>query len=407
MATKSYTTIHSGYKLSPCTFEKHSRTAAEHYTHSCGDVWFNTRHWKTDRIANEAKALKLLAERTRIPIPQFIQCGQNDDRSMFLEMNRVDGIDLSEVSKECQKPGGVRHNDGGECNKCKNIAKANVEHFIQTVLLPELAKLRSNKTGLDGFVLPPAWMLEYDTRLRWDVNASSYEEFVFTHGDVGPDNLRMDPYTLTVKLPEYPEGCYEFLIEGFAGVFGHLIEPTVKSFSWNKHWAVDHDKKTVKLLGDSFETRRSGLEETLVHERDIGTFNVLKRWTEKRFPIYGPDRELVADIERSAAGLFGIVTYGVQLITYCENEDGISIWAARRAVNKALYPNKLGVTVGGSLPAKETPFECLVREAQEEASLPSSLLTKAANSVGILTYVMASDVKSAKGSEPGLIRAEV
>lgn len=215
-------------------------------------------------------------------------------------------------------------------------------------------------------------------------------------------------YLLTsARLSEYPEGCYEFLIEGFAGVFGHLIEPTVKNFSWNKHWAVDHDKKTVKLLGDSFETRRSGLEETLVHERDIGTFNVLKRWTEERFPIYGPDRELVADIERSAAGLFGIVTYGVQLITYCENEDGISIWAARRAANKALYPNKLGVTVGGSLPAKETPFECLVREAQEEASLPSSLVTKAAKSVGILSYVTASDVKSAKGSEPGLIRAEV
>ena len=199
MATKSYATIHSAYKLSPNTFEKRSRTAAEYHGQPSGDVWFNTRHWKTERIVNEAKALKLLAERTRIPIPQFIRCGQNDDGSMFLEMSRVDGIDLSEVGKECQRPGGVGHNDGGECNECRNIAKANAEHFIQTVLLPELAKLRSNKTGLDGFVLPPAWMLEYDTRLRWDIKTSSYEEFVFTHGDMGPDNLRMDPYSLTVK----------------------------------------------------------------------------------------------------------------------------------------------------------------------------------------------------------------
>ena len=81
--------------------------------------------------------------------------------------------------------GGVRHNDGGECNKYMNIAKANAEHFIQAVLLPELAKLRSNQIGLDGFVLPLAWMLEYDTRLCWNAKTSSYEEFVFIYGDLG------------------------------------------------------------------------------------------------------------------------------------------------------------------------------------------------------------------------------
>jgi Ser/Thr protein kinase RdoA (MazF antagonist) len=42
-------------------------------------------------------------------------------------------------------------------------------------------------------------MLEYDTRSHWDVKTSSREEFVFTHGDLGPDNLRIDPDTLTVK----------------------------------------------------------------------------------------------------------------------------------------------------------------------------------------------------------------
>lgn len=183
MATKSWTTIHSGYEFSPFTFKKRSRTATEYYAQPCGDVWFNTRHWKTERIINEAKALKLLAERTRIPIPQFIRYGQKDDGSMFLETSRVDGIDLSEAGKECRKPGGVRHNSVGECNKCMDIAKANAEHFIQTVFLPELAKLRSNITGLDGFVLPPAWMLEYDTRSHWNTKTSSYKEFVFTHGD--------------------------------------------------------------------------------------------------------------------------------------------------------------------------------------------------------------------------------
>ncbi|KAL1604895.1 hypothetical protein SLS60_004435 [Paraconiothyrium brasiliense] len=209
------------------------------------------------------------------------------------------------------------------------------------------------------------------------------------------------------SLPQYPETCYKLLLEGFSGVFGHLIEPTVQKFTWNSHWAVDHGKRTVKLLGDSFEARKNGLEDTLEYEREHGTFNVLKRWTEERLPIYGPGRQFVADIERSAAGLFGIATYGVQLIAYVENEDGLRIWAARRAASQALYPSKLGVTVGGSLPTGETPLQCLIREAQEEASLSEDLVSKSAHAVGILSYVTTSDAKSARDSEAGLIRAEV
>jgi 8-oxo-dGTP pyrophosphatase MutT (NUDIX family) len=218
---------------------------------------------------------------------------------------------------------------------------------------------------------------------------------------------RSHTFTDTASLPQYPDGCYKFLIEGFPGVFGHLIEPTVTSFTWNKNWLVNHDRKTVQLLGTTFEARTNALEETLIFERDKGTFKVLQRCTNERFPIYGPNRELVADIERSAAGLFGIVTYGVQLIAYREDADGISIWLARRAAHKALYPNKLGVTVGGSLPARETPFECLIREAQEEANISAAVVNEFSKSVGIISYVTASDIKSAKSSEPGLIRAEV
>ncbi|KAL8701651.1 MAG: hypothetical protein Q9201_004783 [Fulgogasparrea decipioides] len=199
MPTQQTSTVHSVYELSSTTFKKRSRTFSEYSTVPGGDVFFNTRHWKTERIVNEARALKLLAEQTRIPIPRLIQCGQNPDGSMFLEMSREDGIPLSEVDEECRKPGGVRHNSGGKCNACMDIAKANAAHFIRTILHPELAKLRSNTTGLNGFVLPPAWILEYDIRSQWDSKTSSKEEFIFIHGDLGPDNLFMDPSTLTVK----------------------------------------------------------------------------------------------------------------------------------------------------------------------------------------------------------------
>lgn len=101
------------------------------------------------------------------------------------------------------------------------------------------------------------------------------------------------------------------------------------------------------------------------------------------------------------------MTYGVQLITYVQDSEGrISVWLARRAPTKTLYPNRLGVTVGGSLPARETPFECLIRESQEEASLPADLVSKHAKSTGTIAFVTASESKTTSGGESGLIRAE-
>jgi isopentenyldiphosphate isomerase len=214
-----------------------------------------------------------------------------------------------------------------------------------------------------------------------------------------------------IRLPSYPDDCYSFLTENYPGVFGHLIPPTVASFTWNEHWTVDHNQKTVQLRGTSYAARTNALKSTLLSEREKGTFNVLKQWTNECVPIFGPARELVATIERSAASLFGIATYGVQLITYCECDGAIAIWAARRASHKALYPNKLGVTVdgtvGGGLRALKTPFKYLIRKAGEEASLPANLIAESAKAVGIIRYVTASDATSARESEPGLIRAEV
>ena len=94
----------------------------------------------------------------------------------------------------------VGHSSSGECNMCRNIAQANARIFIEHLVLPELAQLSSNATGLEGFVMPPAWMLDTNTRDHCEEPVtSSCEEFKFTHGDLGPSNLLMDSKTLMVK----------------------------------------------------------------------------------------------------------------------------------------------------------------------------------------------------------------
>lgn len=198
MVTKTWSNIHSVYEQSSTTFKKRSRSKAEYYAEKGGKVFHKTRHWKNERILNEARALILLAK-TKIPVPRYIRSGKNPDGTMFLEMSGEDGIELSEVGQTCHMPGTVGHSSSGECDMCKGIAQANAKVFIETVLLPELAQLRSDTTGLEGFVIPPAWMLETDTREHWEPVTFPHPVLLFIHGDLGPSNLLMDPRTLTVN----------------------------------------------------------------------------------------------------------------------------------------------------------------------------------------------------------------
>lgn len=110
-------------------------------------------------------------------------------------------------------------------------------------------------------------------------------------------------------------------------------------------------------------------------------------------------------IERIAAPLFGIITYGVQLLAYTEKDDELYVWIARRAQTKRTFPGMLDSTVGGSLTAGEIPFECLVREANEEASFDTSLTRSKAAAVGAISYLCLTDERS-KG-EKGLLCPEV
>ena len=100
---------------------------------------------------------------------------------------------------------------------------------------------------------------------------------------------------------------------------------------------------------------------------------------------------LVVSIERVAAQLFGIITYGVQLLAYREGPSGLKVWIARRARTKRTFPGMLDSTVGGSLRHKETPAQCLVRESGEEASIPASMVQTRAKPCGSVTYLDEAD----------------
>lgn len=92
-------------------------------------------------------------------------------------------------------------------------------------------------------------------------------------------------------------------------------------------------------------------------------------------------------VDRGALARFGIRAEGVHLNGYVRRPDGLHFWIARRAPDKMVDPDKLDNIVAGGMPFGLGPWETLVKESQEEASLGAELVARAVP-VGAVTYRM-------------------
>lgn len=179
----------------------------------------------------------------------------------------------------------------------------------------------------------------------------------------------------------------------------------------NRHWKLDTQRGTLTFQPRDaegapvvdLESRNWILADYLYEVREKKIFQALEGWRNERFPIYGPQKEVLLSMERSATALFGVVTYGVHMIGYVVTDEGMKIWTPRRALNKQTYPGMLDNTVAGGLSTGEKPFECLVREAEEEASLPADL-ARTAQACGTVTYFHIRDGRA--GGEIDLCEPE-
>lgn len=123
--------------------------------------------------------------------------------------------------------------------------------------------------------------------------------------------------------------------------------------------------------------------------------------------MYGPGGEVLYSIERAASALFGIVTYGVHLSAFVRDPTasyGIKLWIPRRAKSKQTYGGMLDNTVAGGMATGEEPLECVIREAEEEASLPAEIVRRSVKAAGTITYILLRDKKA--GGETGLVQPE-
>ena len=112
------------------------------------------------------------------------------------------------------------------------------------------------------------------------------------------------------------------------------------------------------------------------------------RWRDEAFPVRAhPDGPSLALIDRGLLPVFGIAAEGVHVNGLVRRGDGLHLWVARRAADKALDPGKLDHIVAGGVAAGFTPWQTLIKEAEEEAAIPAGLAARAVRS-GAVSYAM-------------------
>ena len=251
--------------------------------------------------------------------------------------------------------------------------------------------------------------------MPWNASISEPNELSFSH------LLKLKPLVLTTASFPYPStpahtsllSTLYTLLSPTGSPIGYLTEPVFTALakvpiSIKGELSVTRSTRTISCFHQPTAAERSAaIAAVCTYWRTHKTFAVLSGWRDELYPVYDTDGSLVFDVERSASCLFGVVTYGIHMTCYTaspDSEHGIKIWVPRRSKSKSTYPGMLDNTVAGGMPSGELPLESLVREADEEASLPEALVRREVESKGTITYVYIRDLRA--GGEEGFIQPE-
>ncbi len=106
------------------------------------------------------------------------------------------------------------------------------------------------------------------------------------------------------------------------------------------------------------------------------------------YPVTPGQREqALFELDRTAASLFGLRTFGQHLNGVVRDGDQWFMWVAERAEDKPTFPGMLDQLVAGGLPVGISLAQNLYKECGEEASISVKMAAQA-RFVGAITYNM-------------------
>ncbi|ORY93952.1 NUDIX hydrolase domain-like protein [Syncephalastrum racemosum] len=185
--------------------------------------------------------------------------------------------------------------------------------------------------------------------------------------------FRMHPHIVGRVLPSVVARLIEYNQAQSTPPF-EIVEGSHVSFAY---WVNNFDQRT-QVMKDLLDTWR-----------EMKTFNVLAGWRNEKFPVFGDatrEDNTAFVVERAGAPLFGISQFGAHLNAFVRDTDGsIKMWVARRSRTKQTWPGMLDNCVAGGVAWQQTTRETIVRECNEEASIPHEIAEQARNA-GAVTY---------------------
>lgn len=150
-------------------------------------------------------------------------------------------------------------------------------------------------------------------------------------------------------------------------------------------FSVDAAEVRLKSHLASFDHRSGAVGDVA---RDLYEAGAFTGWRGEWFPVlprFGASP--LMRLERSAVPVFGVHGYGVHMNGFVREGQRIKLWVGKRAGNRPIEPGKLDHLVAGGISFGLSVSECLVKECEEEASIPPTLAERAVP-VGAIRYRM-------------------
>lgn len=157
---------------------------------------------------------------------------------------------------------------------------------------------------------------------------------------------------------------------------------------WPPGFTVSHVDRTVTLdVAATPALANAALQEAVDAALACRRFPSLSGLHSEPFLIPGRPQ---LRVERFAATLFGINTRGAHLTAYVRDPTTAAIagvWVARRSRALHTYPGLLDSAVAGGVKADDTPLECMLAEAHEEARLTRAVVAPRLRAAGVVTLL--------------------
>jgi 8-oxo-dGTP pyrophosphatase MutT (NUDIX family) len=153
-------------------------------------------------------------------------------------------------------------------------------------------------------------------------------------------------------------------------------------------FAVGDDGVTLQPALADYGARTAAVDKAL---RQLDRQRVITGWRDEYYSVgtsfHGPH---VLEMERAGVPFFGVRAYGVHVNGYVRDKSGFRMWVGRRAKEKHTYPGQLDNLIAGGQPVGIGLFDNLIKEAEEEASVPRAL-AETARPAGVISYVLETD----------------